>query len=106
MLEAHALHHIGQFDIDTQIVGIELELIAVEKAAILIDIHVEIGDVAIILDPPMAVVRRIGPEVDDVGHDILPHALCCVLSPEPGGVNHILHHNANILAKVNALYAL
>ena len=39
MLEAHPLHDVGELDIDAEIVGIELELIALEQAAVLVDIH-------------------------------------------------------------------
>ena len=66
MLEAQPLHRVVEFDIDAEIVGIELELIAVEQPARLIDVHDQIGDVAIAFDAPMAVARRIGLEIDDL----------------------------------------
>ncbi len=66
MLEAQPLHGVVEFDVDAEIVGIELELIAVEQAAGLIDVHDQIGDVAIVLDAPMAISRRIGLEIDDL----------------------------------------
>ena len=39
MLEAQALHRVGQFDIDAEIVGIELQLGAGEEAARLVYIE-------------------------------------------------------------------
>jgi hypothetical protein len=64
MLETQPLHGIGQFDIDAEIVGIQLELVAFEQPAILIDIHRERRDVAIDGDFPMLIARRIGLEID------------------------------------------
>ena len=64
MLEAQPLHRIRQLDIDAEIVGIELELIAFEQPAILIDIHGQRSDLAIDFQLPMPVARRIGLEVD------------------------------------------
>ena len=39
MFEAHALHDVGELDVDAEIVGIELELIALEQPAVLVDVH-------------------------------------------------------------------
>ena len=39
MLEPHTLHDISKLDIHAQIIGIELELIAIKKATILVYIH-------------------------------------------------------------------
>ncbi len=64
VLEAQPLHRIGQFDIDAEIVGIELELVALEQAAILIDIHGQCGDVAGDIQLPVPVARGIGLEID------------------------------------------
>ena len=51
------LHDVGEFDIDAEIVGIELQLVAFEQAALFVDIHIERCDVAVVGDAPMAVVR-------------------------------------------------
>ena len=64
MLEAQPLHRIIQFDIDAEIVGIQLELIALEQAAILVDIHGQGRNVAVHGKLPMLVARRVGLEVD------------------------------------------
>ena len=44
MLEAQALHGIGQLDVDAEIVGIELQLVAGLEPAILVHVHGEVGD--------------------------------------------------------------
>ena len=64
MLEAQPLHGIGKLDVDAEIVGIELELIALEQAAILVDIHGQRRDVAVDGELPMPVALRIGLEID------------------------------------------
>ena len=58
MLEAQPLHRVVEFDIDAEVVGVELEFVAVEQPAGLIDIHDQIGDLAVALDAPVAVARR------------------------------------------------
>ena len=65
MLEAQPLHRVVQFDVDAEIVGIELELVVAEPAG-LVDVHDQVGDVAVVLDPPVAIARGIGLEVDHV----------------------------------------
>ena len=64
MLEAQPLHGVGQFDIDAEIVGIQLELVAFEQAAILVDVHGQGRDIALDSQLPMPVARRIGLEID------------------------------------------
>ena len=54
VFEAQPLHRIVQFDIDTEVVGIELQLVLTKPAG-LIDIHDQVGDITIGLDPPMAI---------------------------------------------------
>ena len=49
MFKAQALHRVVQFDVDAEIIRIELELVIAE-AARLIDIHDEIRDVPVALD--------------------------------------------------------
>ena len=67
MLEAQPLHRVGELDIDAEIVGIQLELIAFEQAAVLVDIHGQCRDVAFDIQLPMPVARRIGLEIDVAG---------------------------------------
>ncbi len=47
MFEAQPLHRVGKLDVDAKIVGIQLELIALEKPTILVDVHRERRDVAL-----------------------------------------------------------
>ena len=65
MLEAQPLHGIRQLDIDAEVVGIELELVALEQAAILVDVHGERRDIADDVELPVPVARRIGLEIDE-----------------------------------------
>jgi len=72
MLEPHPLHDIGQFDVDAEVVGVQLQLIALEQAAILVDIHDQGGDRPVIVHAPVAIARRIGAKVDDFAHGTSP----------------------------------
>ena len=65
MLEAQALERVGELDVDAEIVGIELEQIALEQAAVLVDVHGQRGDVAIDRELPMLVAGRFGLEIDE-----------------------------------------
>ena len=47
MLEAQALHGVGQLDVDAEIVGIELQLVAGTQPRILVHVHGEVGDAAL-----------------------------------------------------------
>ena len=67
MLEAQPLHRVGQLDIDAEIVGVQLELIAFEQPAILVDIHGQRRDVAGDIQLPVPVTRRIGLKIDVFG---------------------------------------
>ena len=64
MLEAQALHGVVKLDVDAEVVGVELQLVAVEQAAGGIDVHDQVRDRAVIAQTPMAVARRVGLEVD------------------------------------------
>ena len=64
MFETQPLHRIGKLDIDAEIVGIQLELIAFEQAAILIDVHGQRRDLAVDIQLPMPVARRLGLKID------------------------------------------
>src|ERR1700687_1991003 len=52
MLEAQTLQGVGELDVDAQIVGVELELIARLQAAILVDVERERRDRDFDLQPP------------------------------------------------------
>ncbi len=64
MLEAQPLHGVRQFDIDAEIVGIQLELIALEQPGILVDIHGQRRDIVSDVELPVPVPRRIGLKID------------------------------------------
>ncbi len=64
MLEAQPFDRVGKLDVDAEIVGIELELVALEQAGLLIDVHHQRGDVAVEIQLPMPVPRRLGLEID------------------------------------------
>src|SRR5262249_40151897 len=65
MLEAQPLDRVRKLDVDAEIVGIELELVALEQAAILVHVHGERGDIAVDGELPVPVARRIGLKVDE-----------------------------------------
>ena len=67
MFKAQPLHRVREFNIDAEIVGVQLELVAFEQPAILVDIHGQRCDVAIDCELPMPVARRIGLEIDVAG---------------------------------------
>ena len=64
MLEAQPLDRVGELDVDAEIVGIELELVALEQRALLVDVHHQRGDVAVDRELPMAIARGLGLEID------------------------------------------
>ena len=64
MLEAQPLDRVGQLDVDAEIVGVELELVALEQRALLVDVHQQRRDLAVDRELPVPVARRIGLEVD------------------------------------------
>src|SRR6476620_5873385 len=69
MLKTQPLHRIGQLDVDCQVVGIELELVARAKRGALIDGHEEPRDAAAIfgqLQFPMTVSTRMSLEGDRI----------------------------------------
>src|SRR5665213_176044 len=76
MLESQPLHRVVQFDIDTEVVGVELELVVAEAAG-RIDVHDQIGDRAVALDAPVTVARRLGLEID-CRHNSLPASSCTI----------------------------
>ena len=66
MLEAQPLHRVVELDIDAKVVGVEFEFVAVEKAAGLVNVHDQVGDIAVALDAPVAIARGPGLEIDDL----------------------------------------
>src|SRR6516165_7501560 len=75
MLEAQALDGIRKLNIDAEIVGVELELVALEQRALLVDVHQQSGHFAINFELPVAIARRISLEIDP-GLAIAQPALC------------------------------
>ena len=67
VLEAQPLDRVGELDVDAEVVGVELELIAAEQAGLLVHVHGEGGDLAVGGELPVAVARRLGAEVDRRG---------------------------------------
>ncbi len=64
MLEPNALERIGQLDVDAEVIGIELELVAFEQPALLVHVHGERRDGAVDGERPMAIARRLGRKID------------------------------------------
>ena len=64
MLEAHAVQRIAQFDVDAQVVAIELELVAGADAAVLGDVERQAGHGAFDVQLPVAVLGGVGPVID------------------------------------------
>jgi hypothetical protein len=64
VLEAHALDDIGEFNVDAEIIGIELEFIALEQTAGFIDVHEYRRDFAVICDAPVPITVGIGLKID------------------------------------------
>jgi len=64
MFEAQPLHRVIELDVYREIVGVELELVIGAEPAGRIDVHHQVGDLAVRLDPPMAVAARVGLDVD------------------------------------------
>ena len=70
MLEAQPLHRVVQFDIDAEVVGIELQLVARREPAVFVDVHRESRDRPGEAQPPMPIRGRLGSKVDHL--EILP----------------------------------
>ena len=64
MLEAQPLDGVGEFDVDAEVVGVELELIAAEQAALLVNVHDQRRDLAIDAKLPVAIARGLGAVID------------------------------------------
>ena len=55
MLEANALQDVVQLNVNAQVVGVELELVAGLQAAVFVDIHGQRRHAAVNGEPPMAI---------------------------------------------------
>ena len=83
MLEAQPLQRIRELDVDAEIVGIELELVAGLDAALLVDIECQRRELAVDRKPPVHV--AIGMRIE--GH----HRTCLAWSTPAGGGRDQLH---------------
>ena len=78
MFKPHSLDDIGKLDVDAEIIGVELQLVAFEQAARLVDIHHHPGHVAIIGHAPVLIARWIGLEFYHFVHQWPPaRHHCC-----------------------------
>src|SRR6516165_4607377 len=64
MLETEPLHRIIEFDIDRQIIRIQLELVTRADTAVLVHIHRQSGDLAVEAELPVAVAVGTSPKLD------------------------------------------
>ena len=55
MFETHPLNHISQFDVDTQIIAVQLQFVSVKEPAFFIHIHKKMRDGSVVCDLPMPV---------------------------------------------------
>jgi hypothetical protein len=55
-----------------QVVGVELELIALEQSRVLVDVHDELGDLAVEGQLPMPVATGLGLKIDALCHGPAP----------------------------------
>ena len=81
MLEAQPLDGVRELDVDPEIIGVELELVALEQRPLLVDVHQQGRDRAVELQLPVPIARRIGLEID-------PRAAVGELGP---GFGHGVH---------------
>ena len=65
VLEAQPLHGVVQLDVDTEVVGVHLQLVAGHQPAVLVDAEGQRGDLPVDLDRPVPVAVRRGVEVHD-----------------------------------------
>ena len=84
MLEAQPLDGVGELDIDAEIVGVEFQRIVAGDGAALVDIERERGDGPVDAEPPVAVVVRVGAEVDHRAH-ALSRSASLLVAPETIG---------------------
>ncbi len=68
MLEAKALHRVGELDVDPEVVRVELQGVPGREAAVGIDLHLERGDGAVDRETPVPVAVWVAFEVDHPVH--------------------------------------
>jgi hypothetical protein len=66
MLEADAVQRVGEFDVDAEVVAVELQLVAGAQAGVLGDVHRQRRHRAVEREPPVAVARWVGLVVDAI----------------------------------------
>ena len=81
VLEADALQSVMQFNVHTQVIGVELEFVARTDAGVLVDIELQGGGFAFVFDRPMLVLAR----VDLVIHNRCVVHICLLV---------LMHHSA------------
>ena len=81
VLEAQPLHDVGQLDVDAEVVGVELQLVAVAQAAVGVDLHRQRGDRAVDREPPVPVAVGVAFEVDHPVHLVIVHRLGAFTRP-------------------------
>jgi len=94
VFEADALQGVVQFDIDAQVVRIELELVAGAKAAVFGHVHGQGRDGTVESQAPVPVLGGIGPEVDPVdgtAHRVSPRTPCSLT----GKILHYMNYYAD-----------
>ena len=64
MLEAEALDDVVEFDVDAEVVGVQLELVALVQAAVGVDLHRQARQGRLDRQPPVTVRRRMAVEGD------------------------------------------
>ena len=64
VLEAQPLDGVSELDVDAEVVGVQLEVVALEQRALLVHVEEERGHVAVDVELPMAVARRLGLEIE------------------------------------------
>ena len=71
VLEPQPLHRVVQLDVHAEVVGVELELVARDQAALLVHVHGHGGDRAVTGQPPVPVLPGMRAEVHSglAGHD-------------------------------------
>jgi hypothetical protein len=64
VLEAQATDDVGELDVDAEVVGVQLELVAGSQAALGIDAHAQASDGAVVGDLPVAIAGGVPLELD------------------------------------------
>jgi hypothetical protein len=73
MLEADAIECVVQFNVDAEIVGVELELVAGRQTTLLVDVELQSRDRPVDGELPVPVAIRMGVEKDQA---LLPTSMC------------------------------